>query len=146
MVSRQNEIYSILGISLGEQSNPASPAARTRQEEIFDILSFPAVSRRSSPNDVGATLAVARPNGSPTGATEPMGYGGGGFFGGGGGRSGRAADKFYMNDEDEFPQLTEAAPPEARESFARYLEEKKRHKERREALAAELEAQQREKR
>ena len=52
----------------------------------------------------------------------------------------------YMNDEDEFPQLTEAAPPEARESFARYLEEKKRHKERREALAAELEAQQREKR
>ncbi|MDY4487973.1 MAG: hypothetical protein SPE18_07970 [Candidatus Limivicinus sp.] len=52
----------------------------------------------------------------------------------------------YMNDEDEFPQLTEAAPPEARESFARYLEEKKRHKERREALAAELEAKQREKR
>ena len=52
----------------------------------------------------------------------------------------------YTDDEDEFPQLTEAAPPEARESFARYLEEKKRHKERREALAAELEAQQREKR
>ena len=52
----------------------------------------------------------------------------------------------YTDDEDEFPQLTEAAPPEARESFARYLEEKKRHKERREALAAELEAKQREKR
>lgn len=52
---------------------------------------------------------------------------------------------FYMNDEDEFPQLTEAAPPEARESFARYLEEKKRHKERREAPAAELEAKQRDK-
>ena len=64
MVSRQNEIYSILGISWGEQS---SPAPRTRQEEIFDIVSFPAVSRRTSPNDVGATLAVARPQGSPTG-------------------------------------------------------------------------------
>lgn len=51
----------------------------------------------------------------------------------------------YMNDEDEFPQMTESAPPEARESFARYLEEKKRHKERREALAAELEARKREK-
>ena len=52
----------------------------------------------------------------------------------------------YTDDEDEFPQLTDAAPTEARESFARYLEEKKRHKERREALAAELEAKQREKR
>ena len=67
MISRQNEIYSILGISWGEQSSPASPAVRTRQEEIFDILSFPAVSRHSSPNDVGATLAVARPQGSPIG-------------------------------------------------------------------------------
>ena len=67
MVSRQNEIYSILGMSWGEQSSPASPAPRTRQEEIFDIVSFPAVSRRTSPSDVGATLAVARPNGSPTG-------------------------------------------------------------------------------
>ena len=64
MITRQNEIYSILGISWGEQS---SPAPRTRQEEIFDIVSFPAVSRRTSPNDVGATLAVARPQGSPTG-------------------------------------------------------------------------------
>ena len=51
----------------------------------------------------------------------------------------------YTDDEDAVPYLTEAAPPEARESFARYLEEKKRHKERREALAAELEARQREK-
>ena len=30
----------------------------------------------------------------------------------------------YMNDEDEFPQLTEAAPPEARESFALFGGEK----------------------
>ena len=67
MITRQNEIYSILGISWGKQSSPASPAPRTRQEEIFDIVSFPAVSRRTSPNDVGATLAVARPQGSPTG-------------------------------------------------------------------------------
>ena len=67
MITRQNEIYSILGMNWGEQSSPASPAVRTRQEEIFDILSFPAISRRSSPNDVGATLAVARPQGSPTG-------------------------------------------------------------------------------
>lgn len=51
----------------------------------------------------------------------------------------------YTDDEDAVPYLTEAAPPEARESFERYLEEKKRHKERREALAAELEARQREK-
>ena len=64
MITRQNEIYSILGMNWGEQS---SPAPRTRQEEIFDIVSFPAVSRRTSPNDVGATLAVARPQGSPTG-------------------------------------------------------------------------------
>ena len=67
MISRKNGIYSILGICWGEQSSPASPAPRTRQEEIFDIVSFPAVSRRTSPNDVGATLAVAHPQGSPTG-------------------------------------------------------------------------------
>lgn len=63
MISRQNEIYSILGISWGEQSSPASPAVRTRQEEIFDILSFPAVSRHSSPNDVGAALEKGAPLG-----------------------------------------------------------------------------------
>ena len=40
----------------------------------------------------GAVLGGGPQNGSPTGATEPMGYGGGGFSGGGGGRDGRTAD------------------------------------------------------
>ena len=51
----------------------------------------------------------------------------------------------YTDDEDAAPYLTEAAPPEARESFKRYLEEKKRYQERRDALAAESEARQRDK-
>ena len=115
MITRQNEIYSILGISWGEQSSPASPAPRTRQEEIFDILSFPAISRRTSPNDVGATLAVARPQGSPTGGagvsppteTKPMGYGGGGTAGGGGGRDGRADERTAL--QEQLNELDEAA-------------------------------------
>ena len=115
MISRQNEIYSILGISWGEQRSPASPAVRTRQEEIFDILSFPAVSRHSSPNDVGATLAVARPNVSPTGGagvsppteTKPMGSGGGGTAGGGGGRGGRADERTAL--QEQLNELDEAA-------------------------------------
>ena len=51
----------------------------------------------------------------------------------------------YTDEEEPVPYLTEAAPPEARESFARYLEERKRHKERRDALATEIEARRREK-
>lgn len=34
----------------------------------------------------------------------------------------------YTDDETPVPFLTEAAPPEAKESFARYLEQKARKK------------------
>ena len=58
------------------------------------------------PNDVGATLAVARPNGSLTGGagvsppteTKPMGSGGGGTAGGGGGRGGRADERTALQE------------------------------------------------
>ena len=67
------------------------------------------------PNDVGATLAVARPNGSPSGGaggspsteTKPMGYGGGGTAGGGGGRGGRADERTAL--QEQLNELDEAA-------------------------------------
>ena len=61
MITRQNEIYSILGISWGEQS---SPAPRTRQEEIFDILSLPSVSYQPTGNDPWAALEKGAPLGN----------------------------------------------------------------------------------
>ena len=59
MNSRTDEIFRILSGSRTPQDGKAKPdsaAKRSRQEEIADILSFPAVSHRSSGNAVGAAL------------------------------------------------------------------------------------------
>ena len=103
-----------------EQEIPAQQnnSIRSRDESLRILQTFPVILRSEatknpvnrtpaaensvlmSINDIGATLAVARSKGSPTGGagvspsmeTKPMGSGGGGFSGGGGSRSGRASD------------------------------------------------------
>ena len=103
MNSRTDEIFRILSGSRTPQDGKAKPdsgAKRSRQEEIADILSFPAVSHRSSGNAVGAALRGGPQKASPYGETgiptapeaKPLSQGGGGFSGGGSGRAGRAAD------------------------------------------------------
>ena len=89
-----NEIFRILSGSRTPQDGKAKPdsvAKRSRQEEIADILSFPAVSCRSSGNAVGAALRGGPQKASPYGETgipaapeaKPLSQGGGGFSGGG---------------------------------------------------------------
>ena len=55
----------------------------------------------------GAALGGGPQNGSPSGATEPMGYGGGGFSGGGGGWNGRADERATL--QEQLNELDEAA-------------------------------------
>ena len=55
----------------------------------------------------GAALGGGPQNGSPSGATEPMGYGGGGFSGDGGGRNGRADERATL--QEQLNELDEAA-------------------------------------
>ena len=94
MNSRTDEIFRILSGSRTPQDGKAKPdsaAKRSRQEEIADILSFPAVSYRSSGNAVGAALRGGPQKASPYGETgiptapeaKPLSQGGGGFSGGG---------------------------------------------------------------
>ena len=79
---------------------PSGERVRSRDESLR-ILS------PMTPNHSWAALGGGPQNGSPSGATEPMGYGGGGFSGGGGGRDGRADERATL--QEQLNELDEAA-------------------------------------
>ena len=113
----RDESLRILGSPLGgaversvTEGGTTATSASAQPPYRFATLST-SPSRGRLPGDQngreGAALGGGPQNGSPTGATEPMSYGGGGFSAGGGGRDGRADERATL--QEQLNELDEAA-------------------------------------